>query len=214
MTEDSKQSVRIAVRRPTSTPSIFLVASFTDPAWDPVELEAKPVTSADATSEAYEFSKSFELAPGKYQYKFRAGSGDAWFCDTDVPTEVDNDGNMNNVLLVETASDSKKDDPQAGQSKSDNTTENAETVVASDETTEKAAADKESNGVNGIVAEKADPEPKEASIPAEEAPEKAEKESTGGEDVAEQPTTVSEAIAKGTPSDLKPADDSQPKADI
>ncbi|WEW61162.1 hypothetical protein PRK78_006652 [Emydomyces testavorans] len=135
MTAASKQSVKIAIQRPTSTPAVFLVASFTEPAWEPIELEAKPVTSTDGTSESYEFSKTFDIAEGKYEYRFRLGSDDTWFCRTDALTSADEHGNMNNILLVAGASDSSTEDRETEESKSKNATDN--TVAAtSDELTE------------------------------------------------------------------------------
>lgn len=95
MTEAVKRTVTIAIRRPSTTPAVFVAACFTEPAWEPVELTPQLLSSKDAPTtedsstqvEEYEFSKEFELPEGKYQYKFRLGTDeDSWFCDNDVET--------------------------------------------------------------------------------------------------------------------------------
>ncbi|KAI1951356.1 hypothetical protein LOZ12_002489 [Ophidiomyces ophidiicola] len=99
-----KQSVKITIHRPASTPPVFLVASFTEPAWSPVELDAKSISlTGDAVptgQEEYEFSKVFQLEEGEYEYRFLLGADNVWVCNTELPTNTDAEGNLNNVLLV------------------------------------------------------------------------------------------------------------------
>ncbi|EGE81237.2 PT repeat family protein [Blastomyces dermatitidis ATCC 18188] len=119
MADDTRSTINVAIRRSSKSPAIFLAASFTEPAWEPVELDVKPLppsASQDTTEQTnghvpdtqYEFSKSFEVALGKHHYKFREGLEGAWFYDKDVESAVDNEGNENNVLVVEPVTATKK----------------------------------------------------------------------------------------------------------
>ncbi|OJD16159.1 hypothetical protein AJ78_03648 [Emergomyces pasteurianus Ep9510] len=112
MADDTRSTINVAIRRSSKTPAIFLAASFTEPAWEPVELDVKPVSAAEHTEATvqtnghvpdtlYEFSKTFEVASGKYEYKFREGLEGSWFHDEDTESSADNEGNKNNVLVVE-----------------------------------------------------------------------------------------------------------------
>ncbi|KAK2809248.1 hypothetical protein FQN49_008637, partial [Arthroderma sp. PD_2] len=109
MTEDLKHPITIAIRRPSKTPSVFVAASFADPAWEPVELNPELLSSKDTSTtddsstqvEEYEFSMKFDLPEGKHQYRFRLGTDESsWFCDKDVDTVVDEDGVENNIIVV------------------------------------------------------------------------------------------------------------------
>ncbi|QSS59982.1 PT repeat family protein [Histoplasma capsulatum] len=111
MADDTRSTVTVAIRRSSKSPAIFLAASFTEPAWEPVELDVKPIpplasqdtvvqTNGHIPGAQYEFSKSFEVALGKHQYKFREGLEGSWFHDKEVDSAVDN-GNESNVLVVE-----------------------------------------------------------------------------------------------------------------
>jgi hypothetical protein len=89
--DDSASAVTVALRRPSKSPSVFLLASFTEPAWEPVELDAKPLTTNDTSEDGadpadleYEFSASFKLPEGSHKYRFRLGSDDTWLCNEDV----------------------------------------------------------------------------------------------------------------------------------
>jgi hypothetical protein len=95
MTAEDKPStvpVTVALRRPSKTPAVFLLGSFTEPAWQPVELDAKPVTTDDKAGEGddepteieYEFSTRIELPEGSHKYRFRLGSDDTWVYNEDV----------------------------------------------------------------------------------------------------------------------------------
>lgn len=95
MADDTRSTVTVAIRRSSKSPAIFLAASFTEPAWEPVELDVKPIpplasqdtvvqTNGHIPGAQYEFSKSFEVALGKHQYKFREGLEGSWFHDKEV----------------------------------------------------------------------------------------------------------------------------------
>lgn len=71
----ARPSVTITYERQGTTPPIFVAGSFTEPAWQPVELDHQKV------DKEYIFSKAFEITPGLHQYKFRVGQGDWWVCD-------------------------------------------------------------------------------------------------------------------------------------
>ncbi|EEH04193.1 hypothetical protein HCBG_07418 [Histoplasma capsulatum G186AR] len=112
MADDTRSTITVAIRRSSKSPAIFLAASFTEPAWEPVELDVKPIpplasqdtavqTNGHVPDAQYEFSKSFEVALGKHQYKFREGLEGSWFHDKEVDSAVDDEGNESNVLVVE-----------------------------------------------------------------------------------------------------------------
>ncbi|ODH46849.1 hypothetical protein GX48_07053 [Paracoccidioides brasiliensis] len=155
MTDTSRSSINIAIRRSSKTPAIFLVGSFTEPAWEPVELNVKPLPpSADQDSAAqangdvpdtqYEFSKSFDVATGQHQYKFRLGPDGAWFCDKDATTVVDDDGFENNVVAVEAVPIIQKPNNSAEKDDSDPQNVASETTVLDQE--EKVDGAKDGDG--------------------------------------------------------------------
>ncbi|OJD27841.1 hypothetical protein ACJ73_00761 [Blastomyces percursus] len=118
MADDTRSTINVTIRRSSKSPAIFLAASFTEPAWEPVELDVRPLppsASQNTTEQTnghvpaqFEFSKFFEVAPGKHHYKFREGSEGAWFYDKDIERAVDNEGNETNVLVVELVTATKK----------------------------------------------------------------------------------------------------------
>jgi hypothetical protein len=71
----ANSTVTINYKQPGTTPPIFVAGSFTEPLWQPTELDYEQVNGE------YIFSKSFEVMPGRHQYKFRIGNGDWWICD-------------------------------------------------------------------------------------------------------------------------------------
>jgi len=85
--------VDITFDHPGSVPPIFVAGSFTDPAWEPVELKPQE-------SRQWSFNKTFHIRPGTYQYKFRLGIGDWWILDESQQKGTDGSGNVNNVLVV------------------------------------------------------------------------------------------------------------------
>jgi hypothetical protein len=89
MADEVGETVTISIRRSTDTPPVFVAGTFTKPAWDPLELVAKPVETANAgldssTPEGYIFFREFKILEGQYQYRFRLGPGDSWFHDEGV----------------------------------------------------------------------------------------------------------------------------------
>lgn len=82
--EQPTQSVTITFKSLGAYPPVSLVAAFTNPPWQPQELDY--VTQHESNGDAkYEFSKTFEIPEGEWQYKFHLGSG-AWVCDESVET--------------------------------------------------------------------------------------------------------------------------------
>jgi hypothetical protein len=71
----ANSTVNITYERSGTTPPIFVAGSFTEPAWQPIELDHQQV------NDEYVFSKTFDITPGTHQYKFRIGLGDWWVCD-------------------------------------------------------------------------------------------------------------------------------------
>ena len=67
--------VEVTYDRPGTTPPIFVAGSFTDPAWDAVELEYQQ------SDGQFKFFRTFDIKPGTHQYKLRLGHGDWWICD-------------------------------------------------------------------------------------------------------------------------------------
>ncbi|CZT07537.1 uncharacterized protein RCO7_09782 [Rhynchosporium graminicola] len=89
-------SVTVKYAVPGTQPPIFLAGSFSDPAWEPQEMQF----TTDENNE-HEFSKEVNVEQGKeYQYKFRIGLGDWWILNENSPTGTDNAGNRNNVLTA------------------------------------------------------------------------------------------------------------------
>ncbi|KAH7419579.1 hypothetical protein BKA64DRAFT_21126 [Cadophora sp. MPI-SDFR-AT-0126] len=93
----SKQvSISVKYSKPGTQPPIYLAGSFSDPAWQPQEMQY----TTDENNE-HEFFKEVNVEQGKeYQYKFRIGPGDWWILNEDSPTGTDDAGNRNNVLSV------------------------------------------------------------------------------------------------------------------
>ncbi|KAI1927966.1 hypothetical protein LOZ65_002179 [Ophidiomyces ophidiicola] len=144
-----KQSVKITIQRPASTPPVFLVASFTEPAWSPVELDAKSISSigdvVPTGQEEYEFSKVFQLEEGEYEYRFRLGADNVWVCNAELPTNTDAEGNLNNVLLVKSTPSKEKSEESKAAATPDKTMA---------ETTKEVAENKTSDQRKGEAVEK------------------------------------------------------------
>ena len=74
--------VTLRYTNPGAQPPIFLAGSFSEPAWDPIEMEY--TTAEDGE---YQFTKEVMVKEGgQFQYKFRIGSGDWWVLNEDAPT--------------------------------------------------------------------------------------------------------------------------------
>jgi hypothetical protein len=77
-----KVSVNITYTRSGAQPPIFLAGSFSDPKWEPQEMEYTTDENRD-----YHFHKEVEVDEGgSYQYKFRIGAGDWWELNEQAPT--------------------------------------------------------------------------------------------------------------------------------
>lgn len=85
--QSPRESVTLAIRRPSDDPAVFLAGSFSDPKWEPLELSVKPIDVQDdegLTSTEYLFSREIEVPAGQYQYRFREGASGPWFHDESV----------------------------------------------------------------------------------------------------------------------------------
>ena len=75
----------ITFSSPGALPPVFIAGSFTEPPWNPEELEHNTENGklADISTEQPDlrFYKAFDVPPGRWQYKFRLGLGDWWVCD-------------------------------------------------------------------------------------------------------------------------------------
>lgn len=89
-TATATQTVTITYANVGVRPPVFVAGSFTDPKWQPQEL-GYSVESADSKVSGplqtqYQFSRSFNISPGRWQYKFRLGLGEWWLCDENAET--------------------------------------------------------------------------------------------------------------------------------
>ncbi|KAI8276488.1 hypothetical protein K4K60_007659 [Colletotrichum sp. SAR11_57] len=89
-------SVTISYRQPGTQPPIFVAGSFSDPQWQPLEMQFTTDEGGEHT-----FFKSVEVPPSsQIQYKFRVGLGDWWVLNQSATTVTDDSGNQNNVLTA------------------------------------------------------------------------------------------------------------------
>ncbi|KAH8653212.1 hypothetical protein BGZ60DRAFT_180509 [Tricladium varicosporioides] len=89
-------TVTVRYSKPGTQPPVYLAGSFSDPAWQPQEMEH--TTNPDGE---HEYHKNVQIEKGKeYQYKFRLGPGDWWTLNEDAPTVTDDIGNRNNLLTI------------------------------------------------------------------------------------------------------------------
>ncbi|KAF4624681.1 hypothetical protein G7Y89_g13487 [Cudoniella acicularis] len=89
-------TVTVRYAKPGAQPPIYLAGSFSDPAWQPQEMEYTAIADNE-----YEYRKDVQVEHGKeYQYKFRMGTGDWWILNEDAPTVTDDIGNRNNLLTA------------------------------------------------------------------------------------------------------------------
>ncbi|KAK0722733.1 hypothetical protein B0T26DRAFT_674406 [Lasiosphaeria miniovina] len=84
----------ITYQRPNTRPPIFVAGTYSDPPWQPEEMEY--TTNAEGH---HVFMKEVFAKPGsKIQYKFRVGTGDWWAVDERSHTVRDSSGNQNNEM--------------------------------------------------------------------------------------------------------------------
>ncbi|OHW91566.1 pt repeat family protein [Colletotrichum incanum] len=89
-------SVTITYKKPGTQPPIFVAGSFSDPEWQPQEMQFTTEDGGEHT-----FYKNIEMPPStQIQYKFRVGLGDWWVLNEDAPTVTDASGNRNNLLVA------------------------------------------------------------------------------------------------------------------
>lgn len=75
-------SVTITYKKPGTQPPLFVAGSFSDPQWQPQEMQFTTEDGGEHT-----FHKSIEVPPSsQIQYKFRVGLGDWWVLNEDAPT--------------------------------------------------------------------------------------------------------------------------------
>lgn len=79
------QNIQISYVSTGAQPPIFVAGSFTDPPWQPQELdyvlEQPDSTDIQSGTSQYRFAKNVQVGEGRWQYKFRLGLGDWWVCD-------------------------------------------------------------------------------------------------------------------------------------
>ena len=93
-----KQSVRITLLNSGLSPPIFILASFTDPPWEPQEMKHAGVRMLDSGAYGvdstlaqveYMFWRRFDIYPGVWSYKYRIGLNDWTICDHNAETGKD-----------------------------------------------------------------------------------------------------------------------------
>ncbi|WPH03025.1 Hypothetical protein R9X50_00589900 [Acrodontium crateriforme] len=89
------QPVTLFYSSPGLQPPVYAFTNLSDPKWEAVEMDAKKNDKGE-----WNFSKTFSVEPGDYQYKFRLGPGDWWALDDQHETVNDELGNQNNLLVV------------------------------------------------------------------------------------------------------------------
>lgn len=77
----SKVHETITYANPGTQPPLYVAGSFSDPEWQPQEMEFTKQDDGD-----YQFHKAVTIEAGRdYQYKFRMGPGDWWVLDETAP---------------------------------------------------------------------------------------------------------------------------------
>ncbi|KAF9874084.1 hypothetical protein CkaCkLH20_08456 [Colletotrichum karsti] len=95
-------SVTLTYRQPGTQPPIFVAGSFSDPQWQPLEMDFTTEEGGEHT-----FYKNVEVPPSsQIQYKFRVGLGDWWALNEDAAKVTDDSGNQNNVLTAPASQES------------------------------------------------------------------------------------------------------------
>lgn len=77
-------TVEISIRRPAASPAVFVAGSFTEPAWEAVELVADADAAEGSKDGEFVFARSFKVEDGEHRYKFRLGEDGEWFVDEAV----------------------------------------------------------------------------------------------------------------------------------
>lgn len=78
---DSKVNAKFAFQRPGTQPPVYVAGSFSNPPWQPHQMEATQRDDGE-----YIFTKSWPVEEGvDVQYKYRIGDGDWWVLDDSEP---------------------------------------------------------------------------------------------------------------------------------
>ena len=87
----------ITYQKPGTSPPIFVAGTFSDPPWQPQEMNYTTDMGGEHT-----FKKEVFAKPGsKIHYKFRVGPGDWWVLDEDTAAVTDSSGFKNNEMVVQ-----------------------------------------------------------------------------------------------------------------
>ena len=73
------QKVTVTYSSPGLQPPVYITTSLSEPQWELLEMDCRKTPDGER-----EFAKTFHVAGGEYQYKFRLGPGDWWVCDSGV----------------------------------------------------------------------------------------------------------------------------------
>ncbi|KAI1144491.1 hypothetical protein F5Y05DRAFT_407881 [Hypoxylon sp. FL0543] len=91
-----KVPITFKYQKKGTTPPIYVAGSFSDPPWQPLEMDVSVDQSGDQV-----FTKRVLVDNGsEIQYKFRIGSGNWWALDDSADTVLDGRGNTNNILRL------------------------------------------------------------------------------------------------------------------
>ncbi|KAJ2987654.1 hypothetical protein NUW58_g4384 [Xylaria curta] len=89
-----KVPLTFTFHRKGAHPPLFVAGSFSDPPWQPLEMDASLDQHGDLI-----FTKQVMVDEcSEVQYKFRHASGDWWALDPDAETVTDEHGNVNSLL--------------------------------------------------------------------------------------------------------------------
>ncbi|KAI1435490.1 hypothetical protein GGR50DRAFT_656027 [Xylaria sp. CBS 124048] len=94
MSSQNKVPIIFTFHRSGVQPPVFVAGSFSDPRWQPLEMDV-------AVDEHGEFTFTKQVMVNEcsdIQYKFRHGFGDWWALDPGARTVMDEDGNVNSFL--------------------------------------------------------------------------------------------------------------------
>jgi hypothetical protein len=84
MSDSPTKKVTITLPGQNIKPPVYVAGSFTPQPWKPEEMDVIPTNlNADGQNINIQttYTKIFDIAPGRYQYKFRLGEGEWWICD-------------------------------------------------------------------------------------------------------------------------------------
>ncbi|KAI3343511.1 hypothetical protein F4824DRAFT_507352 [Ustulina deusta] len=107
MSSGRKVPVTFTFHRRGAHPPLFVAGSFSDPPWQPQEMNASVDQHGD-----YIFTKQVMVDEcSEIRYKFRHASGDWWALDPDTDTVTDDHGNVNSLLYSPTTKASQEITP-------------------------------------------------------------------------------------------------------